>query len=92
MDVATNSIACTDASNSLLRIFNLTSGNTHPLTFPGKECKSAYSRCDKCLQIDQCQVNGGCTPLCASRRLTNDSEDYGFRGECPIFPVAAVES
>lgn len=57
-EIVTNSIVCTDASNSLLKLFNLTSGKIRKITFPSRECKTSYSRCDKCLQDDQCQVNG----------------------------------
>jgi len=58
---AANSVVCTSAGDtSLLRaVFNKTSHDEHPISFPPSRCRTAISRCQQCIAKAHCRHQRG---------------------------------
>ena len=58
MSEAGNSIVCTRDTELLTTIFNKTASPVRPISFPPRKCSRAQSRCDQCINQEQCQLLG----------------------------------
>jgi len=62
---ASNSIVCTESAELMTDLFNVTPSIVRPISFPSKECRTAMSRCENCLEQEYCLaagIYGGFTP------------------------------